>query len=248
MKKIAFILVFFTQFVNAQDKLFFANGKTKIGYIVSIGKDVVFFKANDTARVEQIKKTELVLIEDYKGSRYVLASKPSTSSPDSSEKKETLRQNAIRMQPFGIFFGRVTFSFEKLNKDQSIGYTIPLSLTFDPFGVLYPISDSSNRTHIESVKFITGLDVNFYISKKKHSRFFLGPRLRYGTDIFLQNTEALSLQTQFGWDFGSNANLFTQQFSFGFGFARVINSSFVGFRKNQSLGWFSFNYSLGFRW
>ncbi len=248
MKKLTVIFLIIFRFAGAQDKLFYTNGKTKTGYLVSIGKDIVFFKKNDTARVEQINKGELILIEDYKGTRHVFATKSINEVTKDSPINETLRQNALKIQPFGVFVGRCMFLFEHLNKDQSIGYVFPLALTFDPVGVFYLPSDSSARRHISGVKFITGMDVNFYMSKKKHTRFFIGPRLRYGTDVFLLNTEAISLQTQFGWDFGSNANLFTQQLSLGFGFVRIMSNSTTRISRNQSNAWFSLNYSIGARW
>jgi hypothetical protein len=67
--RITFLFLFVLLFSlkpKAQDKLFFIDGKTKKGMIVSNTKDHLYFKETDTSKTERIDKSSLILVEDYK--------------------------------------------------------------------------------------------------------------------------------------------------------------------------------------
>lgn len=251
-KAYIFIFLFFALCLNAQDKLFFKNGKIKKGFIVSTSTDVVFYKNYDTSlQTFQIPKSELILVENYKGDVFIYSGKKNKHRNDTSQTKN-FKQNAFGMQPFGIMVGRVTFVYERFVKDNSVGFAFPISLTFDPSGKLYSsgIDTSGNAPkRLSGVNFIGGLDVNFYMGKNETSKFFVGPRIRYGTDMFMEGIEAYSAQTQFGWKYGKPDKPFIQHLSFGFGVVRILSSP-AGARisSKQSYPWFSMNYRLGIKW
>ena len=252
MKRIVIIFFLFSVTLKAQDKVFFKNGMMKKGVVVSIGQNAVFFKNSDTSlKTIQIPKTELLLIENYKGDISIFSDTKKNTQEDNL-KAPILKQNIIGTQPFSVLFGRVTLVYERLSKDNKVGFVFPLALTFDPMGSLYNSKIDTNRNSVKrlsGVNFIVGLDVNFYFGKKENSKFFIGPRIRYGTDMFLRGIEAYSLQTQFGWKIGRAENAFVQHLSVGYGFVRILSSpagSLIS--SKQSYSWFSVNYRVGIKW
>jgi hypothetical protein len=250
------LAVFMLTALRAQDKVFFANGQVKRGIVVSIAKDAVFFKASDTSAVQRFPKKDLLLIENYRGVRYVFGREAVGQSRENRADTIKIAVNPKRhcfgIQPLAVMVGRGTFVYEHFTKNDKVGFVVPFSITFDPFGVLYNTQIDTNRNAIRRIRgfnFITGADVNFYIGKKSSPRFFIGPRVRYGTDLFLRGIEAYTLQTQLGWKIEDPRGVFTQHLSVGFGFVRILSSPLgTVVNPRQSYGWYSLNYRLGIRW
>jgi len=221
------------------------------GTVMSMGSEIVYFRVSDTSAVQKILKTQLLMIEDYKGTRHIFGANATPVRNKHTGVSEGPR-NMLGIQPIEIFFGRFTAVYERLSADQKVGLSIPFSLTFDPFGSLYPIPVDTNLgpfQRIRGVKFITGADLNFYIGKSDRAKFFAGPRVRYGTDVFLRDIEGYSVQTQFGWKLGRPTGKIVQHVSAGYGIARILSAQ-GGTRINpkQSYSWFSVNYRLSFKW
>jgi len=250
MRKFFFILFLLSYSIHAQDKLFFVDGTTKKGIIVSNVKDYVYLKASDTSQVEKISKSKLILMEDYRGTRYLFSKQepPKTTVALTQEISDTPR-NSLSIQPLSILFGRLNLSYERMSKDNRIGFVIPLILTFDPsFGNFFNVIDST-RSRIKGLNYITGLDVNFYSGKGKVTKLFVGPRLRYGTDVAFYNTEGYSIQTQLGMKVSKPSGKMVQHFSIGFGFVRILSSAALRVTDSkQSYVWYSLNYRLGLKW
>lgn len=246
------IFFLFPLFVSAQDKLFFNDGKTVVGLIVGMGKDAVFFKNSDTsALVKQIKKSDIMMIEMYNGTRYLF----SESDKPHDEKKllqESIKlKNETGMQPLAIFLGRGTFVYERLSDNGKIGFVFPFSITYSILSDKQKKNlDSAAGTalHLDGINFIGGADVNFYMGDYERVKFFVGPRFRYGTDMLLLRTEALTLQTQFGWRFWEPGTRFAQYISVGFGFAKVFSTAFGKANPDMAHTWFSINYRIGIKW
>lgn len=253
MHKFLVIFFLFSFSLYGQDKLFLTDGTSKKGIIVSRAKDVIYFKTSDTSVTEKINKSRILMIEDYKGDRFLFSSqKTETDSVNSSVKNKILPRNIISAQPIGLLFGRATIVYERLSEDAKIGLAIPLSITFDPFGTMYNSRLDTNQNaikRISGVKFITGFDLNFYLGNRKNKKFFVGPRVRYGTDLFMRNVEGYTIQTQMGWKFSKPENKLVQHLSLGFGFVRVLSiagSTLID--PKQSYSWFSLNYRVGIKW
>jgi len=173
---------------------------------------------------------------------------------DEKEKKISEHRNIVTVQPIGLFLGRATINYERLSKDEKIGFSIPFVLTYDPGGVFYnsDLDTSKNALpKIKGVSYITGADIHFYIGRHDRPKFFIGPRFRYGTDLFLRKSSGYSLQTEMGWivkprDMGKG---YSQIFSVGFGFVRLMTApNGILVDPKQSYGWFSVNYKLGVKW
>jgi hypothetical protein len=235
---------------RSQDRLYFRDGTVKTGILVSVAREHVYFRASDTSQVTRLDKNELVVIEQQNGARYLFSKKSKKEEKPQTAPVPAGKRHSLSIAPLEIFAGRATFIFEQLTKDGRIGIAIPVSLTFDPFGPIYALPiDTVNFSRITGVNFITGADLNIYIGKKPNATFFLGPRLRYGTDVFLSNITGFSYQTQLGWRFGRPGSRFVSHLSVGYGFVRIFNSP-AGplIDSNQSYGWYSLNYRLGVRW
>lgn len=256
MRHLLLIFLMLPMLYAAQDKVFFRDGTVRKGYLVSVTKDVVYFRASDTSATEKISKTKIAIIEDYKGKRYLFSetAAPANTSADvaAPPANSGKHRNIITAQPLALIFGRATLNYERLSKDQKMGFSIPFSLTFDPTGILYESeldTSASSVQRIRGVSYITGVDVHFYVGEVQRTRFFFGPRFRFGTDMFLRKTNGYSLQTELGWLSAAPDKGFAHSFSVGFGFVRLISApsgSLVD--PKQSYGWLSVNYKLGFKW
>lgn len=259
MRFILFIAVLIPLCFKAQDKLFFRDGTSRKGYLMSVSGEYVFFKASDTSVAEKISKSKLALIEDYKGRRFLFSENFSVQPggrETSADKGQKISQhrNILTAQPLGLIFGRATINYERLSKDEKIGISVPFALTFDPSGVLYQSDLDTNSNalpKIKGVSYITGVDLHFYIGRHERPKFFIGPRFRYGTDLFLRKSSGYSLQTEMGWIVKPRgmAKGYVQSFSVGFGFVRLITApNGILVDPRQSYGWFSISYKLGFKW
>ncbi len=250
MKQLFIISFLLSSFIlQAQDKLIYKNGGVRKGQLISVSKELVYFRQSDSSATEQILRSDLLLAETAEGTRYIFAP---GGEPDKKTDPSKMRRNSLTVQPLGIFVGRATFVYERLSDDEKIGFAVPLSLTFDPFGPIYQTGIDTGFAairRITGVNFITGMDVNFYLSKKEFSRFFIGPRFRYGTDVFLREVEAYTLQTQMGWRFGRSSEKIVQTLAMGFGFVKIVSSpQGTLLDPRQAYGWFSFTYRAGFSW
>lgn len=250
MKQLLLIFIFLAGTLCAQDKLFFANGKVKKGYIVSIGNEYVFYKNNDTSEVQSIKKSELVMIEDVRGVIFHIGTGGNLKSPRISNTVPDLKLNSLGVAPLSFFIGKATLVYERLNKTGKVGVAFPISLTYYPYKEANNVNgapkDSLSRNEIS---FFGGVDVNFYIGKHPSRKFYIGPRARFGTYIFPGKVTGYTLQTQLGWRFGNPDGKLQQHLSLGFGLAKILTSSnSVAINNRTLLAWFSINYTIGLRW
>lgn len=252
MRFLIIILFLFVLNCAGQDKIFLKDGLVKNGVILSMNSDYVFFKLTDTSSYTyKIPRTVILMVEKYDGKVFVFGD--NLNKKDSLKNApQALKRNIIGIQPFSFLSGRLTGVYERLNKKGTIGFCPVVSLTFDPIGTIYKANADTSRgkvKHNPGVNFIGGADVNFYIGRSERVTFFVGPRLRYGVDLFLRNIEAYTLQTQFGWRIGRAERRFIQHISVGLGFVRILSSQ-AGKRINpkQSYGWASINYRIGINW
>jgi hypothetical protein len=246
MRVIVIILLFLSLASRGQDKIFMRDGTSHKGVILSMGNEFIFFRLSDTSKTNyKIPKYDILMIEKQDGRAFIYKTK--------NQKADTVLTpvndfplNYFGIQPLGLFIGRATLCYERLNKKGTVGFVFPLTITYDPVGLIYESTDSSFVRN-PGVNFIGGADINFYLKREGSKGFFIGPRIRYGTDMFLENIEAYSLQTQFGWYKRFGTSPFYQHISFGIGFARVLSSQ-AGNRINpkQSYGWGSINYRISF--
>jgi DNA-directed RNA polymerase subunit H (RpoH/RPB5) len=245
------------QLLVAQDKLILKTGKIKTVRIVSITNQLVIYQ--DSANAEStshIKKEELSLIEKKDGSILLLDAKKgdvikkweveTDSIMTTWRKKESLLGNhLIGIQPLSLFFGRASFNYEYLFSDKKVGIMIPLILTFNPYknnGNNFG-TPSTRYINQKEPDFIYGLDLNFYFSKRPVTKFFVGPRVRYGNDV-LSRIKGLTGQFQFGWMVSGEKSRFPQHFSIGVGFVSLENRAIS---RDKYFGWGSINYRINFR-
>lgn len=262
-----FLLLGAIQFSQAQDKLFLKDGKKINCKILSLNVTTIDYKDSISPTLLTIEKTDVLMAEFKTGEVYIFENEPivKTVTPPKSrverdndrkavirEKEKNFKDNIYGFQPLDIVWGRLTFAYERLFMEKRMGIAIPFSLTFDP-RVLIP--NSSNDTIVntrqqkrQNAGFITGLDLNYYYESKSHTKFFFGPRFRYGQDVNLANITAYTIQFQQGFLLCDSKGKMATTFAIGFGFARIISTPFSsGFNEKQSYPWASFTLRLGIR-
>jgi hypothetical protein len=139
-------------------------------------------------------------------------------------------------------------TYERLLNEKQMGVAIPVSLSYDPrllYGGLNDTTSLRNNPIRKNVSLITGLDVNYYFARKSYSKFFVGPRFRYGTDVYLGNLTGYSIQLQNGFLACSSNGKMASTFAFGVGFVRI--TSINGIDPRQSYPWASITIRIGFR-
>jgi hypothetical protein len=252
MRLFLFIFILCGFCARAQrDKVFMKNGEIKKGMVVSVVNDFIFFRASDTSLTQRMPKSEILLVEKYDGKILIFSKKIAEEQDSAAVGPGKFRRHSFGIQPLNVFVGRMTASYEYLNKTGTIGFLLPVSVTFDPVGTLYKESNDSSGTsaHTPGYNLIGGADVNFYLAKGDFEGFYFGPRIRYGVDMFLFNIEAYSIQTQFGYRIAEPDSRLVQHLSVGLGFVRILASpAGNNISPKQSYGWASINYRIGFNW
>lgn len=241
MQKISYISFIVCCFVFntalAQDKLFLRNNTIINCKIASINEKTVSYKDSASAtQITTISKENIIMAEYKSGDVYVFGKSeaattqnPKILNETSSERKErkmqewkkeeeTLGDNIIGFYPASILFGRFGVSYERLFSNKNIGVTIPLFLTYDskPIWSAYFGQKTSYTT---GFGYIAGLDVNFYTDLKPRTKYFFGPRVRYGKDIFME-LEGFTAQIQNGI-LRSRGKNFTSMFALGLGISKI---------------------------
>jgi hypothetical protein len=249
MRVIAYIFFMLALGTSAQDKLIFRDGSVRMMYVVSIAADKVYAKTKEGEPAYAIARSDLILIEQASGRRYLFAENGAAGSGKENAPVQE-KKNMLGLQPFELFLGRATLVYERLSKNGTVGIVIPLSITYNPVpNATVQVFDSLTTAHLQKVGFITGFDINFYPGKNRKARFYIGLRFRYGTDVFLQNIHGYTLQTQLGWRFSRPGAHISQNLAFGFGFARIQSTNFGSFPEpKQAFGWYSVTYRFSFRW
>lgn len=263
-----FALLFITSLLHAQDKVVFKNGKKLNCKIVSINPSTITYKDSASAgNMITVSKNEILMAEFSSGNVYIFGTATNTSvaTPSTSnnkpldrkaqirEREKEFKDNIIGIQIPDVLFGRLTLTYERLFFDKQIGITLPLSMSYDRRVMFLGFSsDTSNNASASTVRrdvnFITGLDLNYYFESKSHSKFFIGPRFRYGTDVTMENITAYSVQMQNGILIASRNGKMASTLAIGFGFVRIVASPFGGgINPKQSYPWGSFTFRLGFR-
>lgn len=269
------ILIIFCLFIalltKAQDKIFFKDGTLIHGKIMSISESTISFK--DTLNMEQIKtvpKKDVLLAEYQNGSIFIFGGDPNANN--SQPAYETWQQRKARKlkewkekeanMPDGILgfyipeliLGRLTVSYERFFANKTLGVKVPVSLTYNPFGLMTNNYDTTsvNYNYKRGVGFVTGVDINYYTDLKPELKYYFGPRFRYGTDILMgtlagYTTTGYSLQLQNGI-MRSRGDRFTSTIGVGFGFYKsTISSTLSGYDPQRFYPWMSITWRLGFR-
>lgn len=267
MLRYIFILLCISTFIKAQDKVVFKDGKKLNCKIISINPSTITYKDSASAsQMVTVSKNDVLMAEFSSGNVYIFGTTTNTNaaSPSSSnktldrkaqirEKEKEFKDNIIGIQIPDVLFGRLTLTYERLFFDKQIGVTVPVSLSYDRRVMFMGLStDTSNNASASKVRkdvnFITGLDLNYYFESKSHTKFFIGPRFRYGTDVTMENITAYSVQMQNGILIGSRNGKMASTLAIGFGFVRIVASPFGGgINPKQSYPWGSFTFRLGFR-
>ncbi len=264
MRKVYIILfvIFFVTVNYGQDKIIFKDGTKHNCKIVSINKSTVTFKDSENATALTTKsKAEIVLAEYASGSVYIFGNekqeetipgkKPEAKTKNSNPKKDTEQNNMLGTQLFSSFLGRTGLTYERFFYNKQMSVAIPLFVTYSPYADSFSSSNSPVTYSKSNINFVTGADLNYFFdTKQQNVKFFVGPRLRYGTDVLVYNVTGLSVQAQNGLLIHSLHNpKIAHTLAFGFGFVRVITTPKSNpFDPKQSFPWMSLTYRFNFKW
>lgn len=264
MKVKNYIILLFILAVNAitaQDKMVFKDGKKLDCKIVAINPNTVTYKDSSNAeKMITVPKSSVLMAEFKSGSVYIFGNdqptpamqdKKKDKSMDAREREKDFSDNIIGIQIPDLLFGRLTLSYERLFLEKQLGIAVPVSLSFDPQALFSgnTTDTSANAPKVNrNLGYVTGVDVNYYFHSKGYSKFFVGPRFRYGTDANLGNITAYTIQIQNGFLLAGSNGRFASTLAFGFGFARILAApGGGGINPNQSYPWGSFTFRLAFR-
>lgn len=258
----------FTSNMLAQDKLVLKNGNKVHCKIVSLNIHTISYKDSvNGENIITIPKNEVLMAEYSKsGSVYIFGDEESAKTQTVTnlgmtyaermqkirEKEKALPNNIIGIQFPDLLMGKLTLTYERLFLDKQLGIVIPFSLTYDMKAIVYPgVKDTTaNGLKIRrNVGFMTGIDINYYFeTRSPRTKFFVGPRFRYGTDVFMFNITGYTVQFQNGFLFSGASGKTTGTLALGFGFVKILSSpAGGGLSKNQGFPWMSITYRLGFR-
>lgn len=270
---IALLLVSLTSLLKAQDRIFFRDGKTVHGKIVSIAENTVSFK--DTVNMDVVKtvpKKDVLLAEYKNGTMFIFGDSQASSSSSVSnegetraqrrdrklrewkEHEQTLPNNILGFYLPELALGRFTMSYERLLANKSVGIMIPASLTYNIFPATTSSYDSTTTVYNakRGINFITGIDLNFYTELKPGLRYVVGPRFRYGTDMSVGSfiggpggPTGYTAQIQNGF-MKTKGDRFVSSFTLGFGFFK-FTEPYNSVNTARIYPWASVNWRLGFR-
>jgi hypothetical protein len=228
---------------KAQDKLYLRDGSVKQGSLASQTDDAVYFTSPPEERAVRYEKQEILIAEEAGGNRYLFAA--TRKKTPAGRNTSPGPRNFLSIEPLGVFVGRIQLVYERVNQQGTVGFAVPAGLTFDPYGTLYRSRRDSIQTN--DFSFIVGADLNFYLLRVRKRNFYIGPRVRYGTDLLLRGITGFSLQSQIGWrwEIGQSAH----HLAAGYGFVRIVDSP-AGrlISPQQYYGWYSLTYRIGIGW
>ncbi len=255
---------------KAQDKLFLKNGQTKACNIVNINDSVVFFIDTSSIGNKKFKlQTKDVLIAEKQNGEIYIFGEPNnhyysakivTETDEEAreqllkawrKKSDTLGNTIIGFYPTQLLAGRLTFSYERLIVNKTIGINLPFSLTFNPFKNAQNNNQNSRNNNYHpptGVGFIAGIDINYYHPIRPELDYFVGPRIRVGKDMLLGGIEGQTFMLQNGL-LKSRGNHFTNMVAIGFGFFKLSDkyAKLPGYSDKQVYPWMSFTWRIGFR-
>lgn len=181
------------------------------------------------------------------------------------KREASYSNNLIGFYPTQLLLGRLTMSYERLIANKTIGINVPLSITFNPGNAWRYLTTGSTTSSASStsstsssnnasdpppsgVGFIGGLDVNYYYDIEAETKYYFGPRIRYGTDILLGSIEGLTFQLQNGFMLTSGKH-FATNIGFGVGFFKLSEkyANYPGYDPKQVYPWASFTWRICFR-
>lgn len=258
----------------SQDKLFLRTDSVIHCRIVSISGADITYRDSILSKIKFIKKYKVLIAEYASGEVHVFSDLREENFSDSTAVPETGREKGERLlrewktkeanyanyligfYPSDVLVGRFTLAYERLFANKTIGVNVPFSLTYNPnrtlryltTGSSTPSNTNNAQNSPSGVGFISGLDVNYYYDIEPETKYYFGPRLRYGTDVLLGNIEGFTFQIQNGVMLLSDAN-FTTNVGFGFGFFKLSSKySSISFAdKKQAYPWMSITWRVCFR-
>jgi hypothetical protein len=262
MKGIYYILLFVfiitLSKLNAQDQLFLRDGKIISCKIVALSERTISYRdTTESMSLITISKQKVLMAEYKTGSVYTFSSfNEGNSTPINNQKPlkkaisedELMPTSIVASNIPALFVGRFTLSYEHLFYNKTIGVKVPLIITSN-----FILKKSNDRLNYG---FISGIDINFYNEVEvdlpyfDDLKYFIGPRIRYGTEAALDGIEGFTFQIQNGFLLCSEDTKLVNSLAFGLGFFKSssYNTSLGAYEAEKIYPWASITWSIGIGW
>jgi len=202
------------------------NSKIECKVIEVRPLSIKYIPAGADGSTLEIAKSELILVQYANGDFEAMAAPvEQVAVADPVPEQLDLPSNIISFNFTDVVFTRFQVLYEKINKEGTIGYRIPLAVGFFE----------------EEPSYFTGFDLNFYPLGQKKLGYYLGPKIRGGIihDPIFYSDEFAALMFNNGVAINAGTIM-----SMSFNFAVGVAHSFV---YDRTIPMATFSFLIGFR-
>jgi hypothetical protein len=182
MKKISILLVIFFTLaasgVFSQDIIFKADGTKEEAKVLMVNDNEIQFKKfdNQEGPVYTIDISKVVLITYENGDYDMFQPQPGENKHvEKSNLSGEFEPNILNYHVFDVFYGDITFSYERILAKGIMGLHFPVS-----FGYAYNMDFYDNNNEWVKNLFYSGVGLNFYPGGQGKVRYFVGPEFLFG--------------------------------------------------------------------
>jgi hypothetical protein len=171
MKQILFFILLSINFVtHSQDMLFYPDGsKLEVKVLEVLIDEIKYLKWNfQEGPIYTEEKKNLLMILYKNGETEVFNS--SDNGKDEKENNQEfdndeLGKNIVSLNPIHLFFGNITFAYERFYNANNKSIRFPLTVGY-----------------FSNVYFNIGSEIKYFKGKNVKSRYFLGPSFHFGAN------------------------------------------------------------------
>jgi hypothetical protein len=181
MKKITLSVVIFFFLFNltsiAQDIIYKADGSREEAKVTLVGEKEIQYKkfSNPDGPVYVMNKSDIVLITYENGEYEIIQPQRTGHETANTELSKNFTRNILNYHSFDVFYGDVTFSYERIIGSGIVGIQVPVG-----FGWAYDMDYFNNNDNWVKNLFFSGVGANFYPGGQGKWRYFVGPKILVG--------------------------------------------------------------------
>lgn len=238
-----FFIMYSLTIVGQEDKLFLSDNTVFKCRFISFENNYVYYKLNDTSFVNKISRDKVVKIQTEKKS-ILLASYKNKDSITA----QNFFTRRMYLNPFSFFSGNISIAYEQYFNGNNCSLFIPFTLLYDHTKQLQRDTLTFHPLNRNKIDFKLAIALNLYLGNKENRKFYIGPRLQYGSYLIWQDIQGWAIQAQTGWKIRSPLKRFNHNICVSYGFGKPINTDNFNVPKNRTYGVIGFDYYIGFGW